>query len=172
MNPTISVDSLVQLPLFVLPDQGFWIDVRDGDERAFRLYQRHYSFYNYSDGRRDRYGYRNRRLIVGPGEKLVLLGLGESALCCWRRGSDASSKGELRVYCTVFRNESVQRASDILREAMAHAWRRWPGQKLWTYVDSNRILSRVPGYCFRRAGWKRVGFSKGGLLVFCVNPPR
>jgi len=158
------------LQLSFLSETGYWRSVRDGDPLAFSLYQRHYSYYQYADDRRKRYGYRNRRLIVGPGEKLVLLGNDGQALCCWRRGNDANSTGQRRVYCTVFRNESPHRASAILLDAMALAWRRWPGERLWTYVDPNKVRSEVPGYCFRRARWKRAGETADGLLIFAVNP--
>ena len=153
-----------------LQETDYWCIVRDGDAQAFALYARHYSFYHYSDGRRERYGYRNRRMIVGPGEKLVLLGNDARALCCWRRGIDANSNGQKRVYCTVFRNESSARASDILKSAMALAWKRWPGETLFTYVNPHKIHSNVPGYCFRRAHWKHIGETAGGLLIFSINP--
>ncbi len=164
------METVEGLQLSLIQETGYWRTVRDGDPLAFALYQRHYSFYQYADGRRERYGYRNRRLIVGPGEKLVLLGNDGMALCCWRRFHDASSTGERKVFCTVFRNESDQRASDILRAAMLLAWQRWPEERLWTYVDPRKVNSDVPGYCFRRARWKRVGVTAGGLLVFSVNP--
>lgn len=159
----------ITLQSSMFPESGYWRAVKDGDPQAFALYQRHYSFYQYADGRRERYGYRNRRLIVGPGEKIVLLGEDGLALCCWRRGSDASSTGERRVYCTVFRNESPHRASDLLREAMVIAWQRWPGERLWTYVDASKVQSEIPGYCFRYARWKHVGETKKGLLISTID---
>ncbi len=151
-------------------EDGYWRPVKDGNPEAYALYARHYSARTYADGRRTRYGNPNRRLIIGPGEKLLLLGRDGLSLCCWRRYHDASSTTERRVFCTVFRNESEERASTILRAAMALAWIRWPGERLWTYVDPAKIKSEVPGYCFRRAGWKRVGISAGGKLIFAINP--
>ena len=47
---------------------GHWLPVKDGDPRAAYLYQRHYSCHCYRDNRRACHGYRNRFLIVGPGE--------------------------------------------------------------------------------------------------------
>ncbi|HEU4328677.1 MAG TPA: hypothetical protein VFS21_36405 [Roseiflexaceae bacterium] len=164
------METVTQHTLLALPGQGYWTKVRDGNALAFWLYRRHYSYTRYKDGRRDRHGYRNRFLIAGPGEKIVLLGIDGQALCCWRRFHDDFSD-ETRVFCSVFRNESTHRASTILREAMALAWQRWPGERLWTYVDPQKVRSAVPGYCFRRAGWWRDGETAGGLLVFAVDPP-
>lgn len=155
-----------------LDEPGYWRAVKDGNAQAFEIYSRHYSYHRYADGRRERYGYRNRHLIVGPGEKIVLLGSDARALCCWRRGNDASSGGEKRVYCTVFRNEGDQKASDILKSAMALAWQRWPGESLWTYVDPNKVRSEIAGYCFRRARWKHIGETAGGLLIFRIADRR
>lgn len=144
---------------------GYWQIVKDGDARAYELMTRHYSFRAYTDGRRERAGYRNRRLFVGPGQKLVLLSADGDALFVWRVFIDRS--GQDGVNCAVFRNESGRRASDLIRMAEAMAWERWPGRRLYTYVDSRKVQGSVPGYCFRRAGWRHVGYTKKlGLLIF------
>lgn len=145
-------------------DGMIWLPARDGDARVFDLMRRHYSFQNYRDGRRDDLGYRNRRLVVGPGEKLVLLTVGCDGLFIWRKFKDDS--GQTGVNCAAFRNESQMRASDMIREAEAIAWQRWPGERLYTYVDAKKIKSEVAGYCFRRAGWRRCGVTKSGKLIF------
>lgn len=149
--------------MFSLADIGYWLSVRDGDPRAFALFQRHYSYHDYADGRRQRYGYRNRFLICGPGEKLLLLGADERALFGWRRGSDASQG--YCVSCTVFRNESGQRSSDLIREAAALAWEKWPGERLVTYVDPRKVKSSNPGYCFLMAGWSKCGITTVNKLI-------
>ena len=59
--------------LTLLPLEGYWMQVKDGDSRVAQLYMRHYSCHQYQDKRRQQYGYRNRFLVMGPGEKLVLL---------------------------------------------------------------------------------------------------
>ena len=148
---------------------GYWLPIKDGDPRAFALFQRHYSYQAYADGRR-RYGYRNRFLIVGPGEKLLLLGADERALFSWRRYRDAS-QGQC-VSCTVFRNEGDQRSSDLIREAAALAWRRWPGERLVTYVDPRAVRSSNPGYCFLMAGWRHCGRNADGRLTLLELLPR
>ena len=80
-----------------------WLPVKDGDPRAAALYRRHYSCYQYADNRRADPSNRNRFLIVGPGEKMVLMTVDCSALFVWRKFIDKS--GQAGVNCAVFRNE-------------------------------------------------------------------
>jgi hypothetical protein len=133
----------------------YWIASRDGDTDGFALYRRHYSA---------RKNPRPKiRQFVGPGQKLVLLGFFCPALFVWRRFLDDS--GQVGVNCAVFRNESQHRSSDMIREAVLWAHDRWPGQRLYTFVDPLEVRSTNPGYCFLMAGWRRCGTTKGGLLV-------
>ena len=148
-------------PSTLLPLTGHWYGVADGDPRAFALYQRHYSYRTYKSGR-------TNRLIAGPGEKMVLLTYQCDALFVWRKFDDM--RHEPGINCAVFRNESSIRASDLIREAMELAWQRWPGERLYTYVNSKKIKSTNPGYCYKMAGWKVCGETKGGLLILEALP--
>lgn len=130
-----------------------WRLSRDGDRTALAMYLRHYSARQYTDGR-------VRRLFVGPGEKLVLVGHDDRALFVWRRF--ISMDDQVGVCCSVFRNEGDVLASDLIREADAIADDRWPGERHFTYVAPAKIRSSNPGYCFLAAGWHRVGWTKGG----------
>lgn len=150
----------------LLFDDGSWRRTLDGDREGLALYGRHYSARAYQDGRR-------RSLFVGPGEKLVLVSFDGSALFVWRRFVDDS--GEEGVNCAVFRNEGSIRSSDLIREADAIAWSRWPGERLYTYVDAGAIRSTNPGYCFLAAGWSHVRWTPGGhgrrpLRVLALTP--
>lgn len=140
-----------------------WLPAKDGDPRVFGLAKRHYSFHPYRDGRRENQFYRNRRLVVGPGEKMVLLTVMCDALFIWRRFIDRS--GQQGVNCAMFRNESAVTSSLLIREACQHAWGRWPGERLYTYVNPATIRSSNPGYCFKMAGWRTAGRTKGGLII-------
>lgn len=141
-----------------------WVEVKDGNEAAFALFQRHYSYYHYKDGRREDPKYRNRKLFVGPGQKMVLLAVDGKALFVWRKFIDAS--GQIGVNCAVFRNESAVRASDLILAAETHASARWPGERLYTYVNQDKLPhGKRPGYCFEKSGWSRCGTTKGGLLI-------
>ena len=128
-----------------------WRQTVDGDPVGRDLYRRHYS--------RRRNG-RRARLFVGPGEKLVLVTPHADALFVWRRFRDDS--GETGVNCAVFRNEGRTRSSDLIRAAVSIAWSRWPGERLYTYVDAAAIASPNPGYCFKMAGWRFVRRTPGG----------
>jgi hypothetical protein len=142
-----------------------WCAAKDGDPRGLSLYRRHYSANHYRDGRE-----RWRRLFVGPGEKLVLLTAPGDALFVWRRELHRLD-GQEGVGCAIFRNESVFLSSDLIREACDLAWVRWPGERLWTYVNPRKLpQGKRPGYCFEAAGWARCGVSKGGLLILEVRP--
>lgn len=139
---------------------GYWWPVRDGDARARSLYSRHYS----SAGRNSR-----AAKIIGPGEYMLLLTLQADAVFAWRV-ERFRLDNQTGVNCAIFRNESRIRSSDLIREACALAWSRWPGSRLFTFVNAAQVASRNPGYCFLMAGWHKCGVSKGGLLIFEVQP--
>ncbi len=140
---------------------GRWFEFKDGNTSALELYERHYSAYKYADGRK-------RELFCGPGEKMVLLTEKKDALFAWRKFIDAS--GQKGINCAVFRNESNFLSSELILEAMAAARMRWPGERLYTYVNPEEISSSNPGCCFKKAGWTRCGLTKGGLVILEALP--
>lgn len=79
-----------------------WWLTKDGDIDCIELYERHYSAYQYKDGRK-------RKLFVGPGEKVVLRTASGDAMFVWRKFIDDS--GQDGINCAVFRNESQHRAA-------------------------------------------------------------
>ncbi len=150
-------------PLF--PLDGYWVQVKDGDSRIAQMYMRHYSCHQYQDGRRSQYGYRNRYLVMGPGEKLVLLSVDGLAIFGWRKFIDNS--GQHGVNCAFFRNESPVLSSALILDAERHACKKWGGRvRMYTYVNPAAVSSSNPGYCFQMAGWKRCGKTKGVLIIF------
>lgn len=149
-------------------DCGIWVSTKDGDPRAFSIYRRHYSYYEYADQRRQNWKNRSRFLFLGPGEKLVYVTPEYDALFAWRKFKDDS--GQRGVNCAVFRNESRLRASEMILAAEELAWRKWPGERFYTYVNPKKVNGTCPGYCFIRAGWKRCGETKSGLLIFEKYP--
>jgi hypothetical protein len=74
--------------------------------------------------------------------------------------------------CSIFRNEGPLRSSDLILEAEQLAWRRWPGQRLFTYVWPAKVKSVNPGYCFKMAGWQQCGRNKDGRLIILEKLPR
>jgi hypothetical protein len=140
---------------------GPWIPIRDGNVTAMSIFKRHYTA-------------RKRRKIeqcVGPGEKMLLLTPDARALFAWRKFK--SDAGELGVNCAIFRNEGTVagRASALIEAAKILAWERWPGERLYTYVDPAKVRhKRDPGRCFIRAGFRQCGVTPNGKLIFEVLP--
>ena len=135
---------------------GSWYAVKDGNVMARGLFDRHYSRHFYKDGRKP-------KQFVGPGEKMLLMTSDGTALFVWRKF--ISDDGQTGVNCAVFRNESERLSSSLILEAEQFAWDRWPGERLYTYVNPRGIKSVNPGYCFKRAGWKPCGITKVNKLV-------
>lgn len=123
----------------------YWLLTLDGDQLARGLFDRHYSRRRYADGRAP-------LLFVGPGEKTVLI----------TPAADA-----------VFRNESPVVSSLLILDAEKVAARRWPRERLYTYVNPTAIRSTNPGACFKHAGWRACGTTKGGLVILekCAEVP-
>lgn len=137
-------------------DTDTWIQVKDGDSSGLVLFNRHYSKYHYADGRRP-------TRFVGPGERIVLITAAGDALFVWRKFRDAS--GQTGVNCAVFRNESDMLSSGLILLAECYANNRWPGERLYTFVNARMIKSSNPGYCFKMAGWKVCGETKKRKLL-------
>ncbi|MGE0178965.1 MAG: DNA methyltransferase [Sphingomonas sp.] len=138
---------------------GHWGEVKDGNPTVCAVYDRHYSSRTLGE---------DRKLALGPGEKMALLSGSGDAIFGWRKFIDDS--GQRGVNCAFFRNESDIQSSELIQHAMAAAWDRWPGQRLYTFVDAEKTEHRrgkdsAPGKCFIEAGWRRCGETKGGLIV-------
>lgn len=134
----------------------YWRECRDGDAGARSVYDRHYSRIRYADGRQP-------KLFVGPGQKTVLITEDGKAIFVWRKFKDAS--GQSGVNCAVFRNEGSILSSLLILDAEEIAWKRWPGERLYTYVQSKSIRSTNPGSCFKHAGWRACGITKWNKLT-------
>lgn len=138
-------------------NEPLWWLTADGDLDCLELYEKHYSCYEYKDGR-------ERKLFVGPGEKVVLRTKTADAMFVWRRFIDGS--GECGINCAVFRNESVHRSSDLIRQADQIADVLWTCCRHYTYVNPEAVASKNPGFCFLAAGWRRMPYRTGsGLMV-------
>lgn len=144
-----------------------WVRVKDGNDSCRAIFDRHYSRCAYADGRKP-------KLFVGPGEKEVLMDAAGNALCVWRKFIDDS--GQRGVNCAVFRREGGELASGQLRAAMEIAFERWPGERLYTYVDPlgvtpiMRASRPTWGHCFYVAGWKFCGLTKKRLHILEYLP--
>jgi hypothetical protein len=142
---------------------ALWWVTRDGDLDCLDMYLRHYSAYRYAEER-------ERALFVGPGDKLVLRSLHAEAVFVWRKFTDdcidqRTGHRQSGVNCAVFRNESEHLSSELIRQADAVADALWTDRRHYTYVNSEKVASKNPGFCFLKAGWQRCGMTKGGLLI-------
>lgn len=144
-----------------LKNDLLWWITKDGDEICRELYDRHYSRRRYADGR-------STPLFCGPGQKIVLRTWNGDALFAWRKFRDKS--GQQGINCSVFRNESPHKSSELIRQADAIADFVWPSERHYTYVNACKIKSSNPGYCFIMAGWQKCGTTKGGLIVLERTP--
>jgi hypothetical protein len=140
-------------------DAILWERVNDGDLRAFDLFSRHYTFRKW----RIRSG-KNGKRMAGPGETIVLISKDRKALFIWKK-QKFSQDGQLGINCAVFRNEGDVLSSILLDQAEKIAWDKWPGERLFTYVNAGKIKSVNPGYCFKVNGWRQCGISKRQKLV-------
>lgn len=149
-------------------DYGHWYPVTDADPRLYALYRRHYSYEkvrNYPGKVRLRQNGRTPTMGAFR-DYLALLGSTCQSAWLWVRPPDGiSQSGQRGVVCQFFRNESDTQSSDLIREASDLAWRKWPGQRLYTYVWDAKVRSVNPGYCFKRAGWRTCGRNADGRLT-------
>jgi len=75
---------------------------------------------------------------------------------------------------SLFRNEGAGLSSELIREAIAATLSFWPEPPalgIITFVDAEKTRrKRDPGRCYRRAGFKHVGFTACGLWAFQMLP--
>ena len=66
--------------------------------------------------------------------------------------------------CTIFRNEGRFLSSFLILAAERELISRhdFGPDGLITYVFDRKVNSENPGFCFKRAGWKRTGRSADG----------
>jgi hypothetical protein len=134
----------------------FWIESADGNASAYLLARRHYSAKKNPRPK--------QRQFVGPGEHMVLIGFMVEAVFAWRRAKFRKDC-QRGVECSLFRNESDNLSSAMIEEAVALAWSKWPGERLFTHVSPGDVRSTNPGYCFLMAGFRKCGRTKRGKIV-------
>lgn len=74
---------------------------------------------------------------------------------------------------SAFRNEGAGLSSTLIRQAVAHTRSIWnpPPLGIVTFVDPKKVRhKRDLGRCYRKAGFKVAGETKGGLLVLQMLP--
>jgi hypothetical protein len=129
-------------------ETGPW-QVRNGFDPAARaLADRHYS------RRKSKVG---SNQVGGAGRRLVFVSPCERALWVTRWPYAHLSNDGLDAWrCSYFRNEGAGLSSDLIRSAMdltAELWTERPFDGWVTWVDTRKVKSGHPGYCFKLAGW-------------------
>ena len=75
--------------------------------------------------------------------------------------------------CSAFRNEGSYLSSDLVRQAVAVSKWKWepPSLGMVTFVNTEKVRhKRDPGRCYLKAGFRRVGETKGGLVALQMLP--
>ncbi len=81
--------------------------------------------------------------------------------------------------CSAFRNEGAGCASEMIREALAatrYVFGDPPSLGMITFIDRSKVIPTVVrgtntwGYTYKKAGFKEVGETKGGLLALQILP--
>ena len=136
-----------------------WFGVKQTDPMAVDLYSRHYSSKKGGSQKADWLVHG----IAGPGEVMTLLTADGTALFVWQK-QKYSLAGQVGVNCVVFRNEGEQLSSELILDAEKLCQKKWPGERMFTYIDPAEIASSNPGYCFQMAGWGFVYSTNGSKI--------
>ncbi len=103
------------------------------------------------------------RQFTYSGRKLVLRNSEGTVLFVWMYPDpEMRMDGQVGYNNAIFRNESSRQSSDIILEAERWAVEKWGPNRAYTYIDPEKVRSRNPGYCFKKAGWRYVKLSAGG----------
>jgi len=137
----------------LLPFTDSLVESHKGDSDLCRLADRHYSR-----------GMVGAVQFMPPGRTLVLRDMLGEIVFGWLWCLEGLRYDKQAGFCcTIFRNESKRRSSDVILEAEAVAVAKWGRNRMFTYVDPDHVASPNPGYCFKMAGWIFAGKSLSGL---------
>jgi hypothetical protein len=142
-----------------------WHPSHRADPRALPIADRHYN--------RQKPG---TPQFVPPGRCLVLLTKDANALwvTSWPYPQYVKHRWPGAWVCSCFRNESSTMSSTLVTQAVAatrHRWPTIPDLGMVTFIDPKKTRhKRDPGRCFRKAGFKPDGYTKGGLVALRLHP--
>lgn len=73
----------------------------------------------------------------------------------------------------MFRNEGAGLSSELIRDATERTYEEWikrygelPAERLRTEVDTRRVRSKNPGFCYMQAGWIKDRIVRGKLYLW------
>ena len=108
--------------------------------------------------------------MMPPGRKIVLLSIDNNAVwgTHWPYHELVMhSFGDCWI-CSIFRNESNYLSSKMISQAESvtrFIFGDPPSGGFISFINKNKIKSENPGYCFKMAGWTKIGKTKSGLIV-------
>lgn len=112
--------------------------------------------------------------FVPPGKCLVLLQPKAVWVTSWPIAEYVRHAWAGAWVNSLFRNEGAGLSSDLIREAVAVTRWFWPESPVLgivTFVDAAQVRrKRDPGRCYRKAGFRHVGFTQSGLYAFQLLP--
>jgi len=111
--------------------------------------------------------------FVPPGRSLVLLADDALWTTSWPFAEYVRHAWPGAWINSLFRNEGDYLSSDLILQAIAATRWKWPDVPdlgIITFVNQDKIRSTNPGYCYLMAGFERVGYTKGGLVVLQMLP--
>ena len=142
---------------------GWWELSHRADPRAARIADRHYN--------RQKIG---SPQFVPPGRCFVLRHDDDALwVTSWPFAEFVRHAWAGAWVNSCFRNESDRLSSEAIVDAVALTRGRWnpPELGMVTFVDPGKVRrKRDPGRCYVRAGFVRVGETKGGLLALQMRP--
>jgi hypothetical protein len=104
------------------------------------------------------------RQFMPPGRTIIIRNPAGTMVFGWNWQLPHKRKDRESGYCcSIFRNVSELRSSDVILECTQIAFRKWGPDRVFTYVDPTKIRSANPGYCFKQAGWSFVRKTGTGL---------
>ena len=111
--------------------------------------------------------------FVPPGRCIVLVAAAALWVTSWPFAEYTKHAWAGAWVNSLFRNEGAGLSSELIAQAVAVTRAEWepPPLGIVTFVDAEKTRrKRDPGRCYRKAGWKHVGFTKGGLWTFQQLP--
>lgn len=116
------------------------------------------------------------RQFCYSGRKLVLRDSSARVLFVWMFPDPQYRMDSQRgYYCSIFRNESQRKASEIVLEAEKFAVSKWGPNRAYTFIDPSKTKpimvrgQRIVGFCFVKAGWRECGWTKSRKLILEKN---
>lgn len=143
-----------------------WLLTNRADPVARRIADRHYNRQSVGAAQ-----------FVPPGRCVVLRTLAGDAfwVTSWPFAEYVKHAWAGAWICSAFRNESPHLSSALIVDAVAATravFGEPPPPGFVTFVDTSKTRrKRDPGRCYRKAGWRVSGETKGGLVALQLLPP-